>query len=76
MRNRRMNELLSSLDIVTISIISEFKPSVHVKLSDVLENSTEDKYCLSRTACDGILRRAEKREKALPQQLVEALQSA
>jgi hypothetical protein len=44
-------------------------------LSDVLEptGSVPPRYSLSKKACQGILRRAEKRGKALPQALHEAL---
>ena len=45
-------------------------------LSQVLETgSIPPQYFLSGTACAGILRRAEKRGKALPQQLLQALQT-
>jgi hypothetical protein len=44
-------------------------------LSQVLEQTLmSDKYYLSSTACKGILRRAEKRGKALPPMLRQALQ--
>ena len=45
-------------------------------LSDILEPMEErlQRYCLSSTACKGILRRAEKRGKTLPSQLKEALE--
>ena len=42
-------------------------------LSEVLEMSAPDKYSLSAKACRGILRRAEKRGKELPDMLREAL---
>ena len=42
-------------------------------LSQILEDSPLPKYYLSRTACLGILRRAEARGKELPPQLREAL---
>lgn len=42
-------------------------------LSQILEGSPPRKYYLSRTACLGILRRAEARGKELPGQLKEAL---
>jgi hypothetical protein len=45
-------------------------------LSDILEiGVVPQRYYLSSTACLGILRRAEKRGKALPTQLLEALQA-
>lgn len=46
---------------------------VKCALSDVLEIAPQRKYYLSRTACLGILRRAEERGKELPSQLKEAL---
>lgn len=42
-------------------------------LSQILEGAPHPKYYLSRTACLGILRRAEARGKELPLQLKEAL---
>jgi hypothetical protein len=42
-------------------------------LSQILEDAPHPKYYLSKTACLGILRRAEARGKELPQQLKEAL---
>jgi hypothetical protein len=46
-------------------------------LSDVLEatGSVPQKFFLSRKACEGILRRAERRGKALPPALEAALRS-
>lgn len=46
---------------------------VQSSLSEILEEYPEEKYFLSRTACRGILRRAEKRGKELPPQLKWAL---
>ena len=42
-------------------------------LSQILEDAPHRKYYLSKTACLGILRRAEERGKALPPQLKTAL---
>lgn len=42
-------------------------------LSQILEAAPHPKYYLSKTACLGILRRAEARGKELPPQLKEAL---
>ena len=42
-------------------------------LSEVLEVVTPSKYYLSATACEGILRRAERRKKELPPELETAL---
>jgi hypothetical protein len=43
-------------------------------LSEVLETEVAQKYFLSPKACRGILRRAEKRERELPQSLKQALE--
>lgn len=46
-------------------------------LSDVLETgSVPQRFCLSAKACSGILRRAERRGKALPPMLKQALKQA
>ena len=57
--------------------ISEFHSAAGVSsLSDILETGDlPRRYFLSAKACKGILRRAEKRGKALPTQLRRALQS-
>jgi hypothetical protein len=44
------------------------------RLSQILEAAPHPKYCLSAKACQGILRRAEKRGKELPKMLKEALE--
>ena len=50
-------------------------PSVVVesRLSQILEATPHTKYCLSARACQGILRRAERRGKDLPKLLKEVL---
>ena len=50
-------------------------PSVVVEshLSQILEANVPEKYYLSPKACQGILRRAERREKELPEALRQAL---
>ena len=50
-------------------------PSVVVesRLSQILQDNPHPKYCLSPKACQGILRRAEKRGKELPEVLKAAL---
>lgn len=54
---------------------TEEAPEVPVvsRLSDVLEQNPDEKYNLSAKACQGILRRAEKRGKKLPEMLERAL---
>ena len=51
-------------------------PSVAVEstLSQILEANVPGKYSLSAKACAGILRRAERRGKALPPMLTAALE--
>lgn len=68
-------ELLSPGGCLTPSI-GEF-PSVarESSLSEVLEADAPRKYYLSPTACRGILRRAERRGKELPEILREALEA-
>ena len=43
-------------------------------LSQILEANAPEKYYLSKKACEGILRRAERRGKVLPEMLREALE--
>ena len=45
------------------------------RLSQILEDSAHPKYYLSAKACDGILRRAERRKKELPEELRQALEA-
>lgn len=47
--------------------------AVESRLSPILEEAPPTKYYLSRAACQGILRRAERRGKDLPEQLKQAL---
>jgi hypothetical protein len=51
-------------------------PNVDVEshLSQILEVDAPKKYYLSAKACEGILRRAERRGKVLPQMLKDALE--
>jgi hypothetical protein len=67
-------EALTSLGGVLTPNTTE-SPSVAAEsfLSAVLETEAPAKYCLSRKACEGILRRAQKRGKELPPMLKEAL---
>lgn len=54
--------------------IGEFPSAVREStLSQILEADAPQKYYLSKTACAGILRRAERRGKELPEMLREAL---
>ena len=45
------------------------------RLSQILEDSAPQKYCLSERACAGILNRAAKRGKQLPEILRQALEN-
>lgn len=55
---------------------TEYRSSgVACSLSEILEANVPQKYFLSPTACKGILRRAEKRERELPRALRLALQA-
>ena len=47
--------------------------AVESRLSQILEATPHGTYCLSGKACQGILRRAERRGKALPEILKEVL---
>jgi hypothetical protein len=47
---------------------------VESTLSQILQVNVSEKYYLSAKACEGILRRAEKRGKELPQMLKTALE--
>jgi hypothetical protein len=60
---------------VSWTLNSGESPSVAVasSLSQILQAQVPPKYYLSKTACLGILRRAEARGKELPPQLKEAL---
>jgi hypothetical protein len=64
----------SPTEFLTLSI-SEWPNDADVcSLSDVLEaGEVPQRFFLSSTACRGILRRAEKRGKKLPEQLANAL---
>ena len=47
--------------------------AVESRLSQILEATPQEKYRLSAKACQGILRRAERRGKKLPEALERAL---
>ena len=63
-------EYIQWLGEYTMHSFGEY-PSVAVesRLSQILEDHPHPKYCLSARACQGILRRAEKRGKELPEML-------
>jgi hypothetical protein len=66
----------SHTEFLTLSISEWHSAAAVCSLSDTLETGDlPQRYFLSATACQGILRRAEKRGKVLPPMLEKALQS-
>jgi len=47
---------------------------IHSKLSDILDDNPDDKYILSAKACEGMMQRASRRGKDLPEVLLKALE--
>jgi hypothetical protein len=65
----------SRTEFLTLSTLEFHSAAVASSLSDVLETGdVPQRYFLSATACKGILRRAEKRERELPRSLQTALE--
>ena len=60
-------------ELSTLSFGESPKDAVESTLSQILEDTVQDKYYLSQRACLGILRRAENRGKDLPPMLKQAL---
>ncbi len=60
----------------TVTLVPSHSDGAVCSLSDILEDSSSvpQRYYLSPKACSGILRRAEKRGRALPEALREALE--
>ena len=76
MRDPRIATFLQTWEGFTTGMISSDKPLELVSLSEVLEQgSIQERFFLSPRACAGILRRAEKRGKRLPEQLQRALET-
>jgi hypothetical protein len=66
----------SPTGFLTLSIAEYHSGAVASSLLDILEiGDVPQRYFLSATACKGILRRAEKRGKALPAHLQAALEN-
>jgi hypothetical protein len=66
----------SPTEFWTLNTLEFHSAAVASSLSDVLETGkVPQRYFLSATACRGILRRADKRGKALPPTLHQALQA-
>ena len=75
MRERQVENYLADWPGFRCTLISSGKPSELKVLSDTLETgAVPQRYYLSAKACAGILRRAEKRGKKLPEQLQAALE--
>ena len=67
----------SPTEFLTLSTLEFHSGAVACSLSDILEaGNVPQRFFLSATACRGILRRAEKRGKELPQALSLALKTA
>jgi hypothetical protein len=76
MRDSQVAAFLQKRSGFATGVISSDKPYQRVTLSEILEKgSIPERYYLSPKACAGILRRAEKRGKALPELLRAALES-
>lgn len=73
MRDSQVATFLETWGGFTNGLISSDKPNDQATLSEILESETPARYYLSAKACQGILRRAEKRGRALPKPLREAL---
>jgi len=71
------NSGMASPGLIWTASTSEWRnDGAACSLSDILEASPDPKYSLSPKACSGILRRAEKRGKELPEALWAALMKA
>lgn len=75
MRDSQAMTCLQRGNRFAIGMISSSKPFRCVSLSEILESKVSEKYYLSAKACAGILRRAEKRGKELPEHLKAALEA-
>lgn len=73
MQDGQMSRFLRSRGFIDYGAISYNKPNAQRSLWQILESNVTAKYFLSRKACEGILRRAERRGKALPAMLEAAL---
>ena len=68
--------MATALPGVSMTLNTGESPSVarESTLSQILQANVPEKYFLSKTACEGILRRAARRGKELPRMLREALE--
>lgn len=76
MRDRQVATFLETHPGFVTGWISSGKQNRQVTLSEILESNVSERYYLSPKACAGILRRAEKRGKVLPETLASALREA
>lgn len=77
MHDKQLAKFLDKHGYLKTAMISAEKPKNCVKLSSVLETGPiPERFFLSAKACAGILRRAEKRGKVLPEVLKQALREA
>lgn len=60
---------------LTLNLSERPRVANPTKLSQILERNPDEKYNLSERACEGILRRAERRGKELPPELKAALEA-
>jgi hypothetical protein len=68
--------MVSRTECLTLSTSEWPKDAVVCSLSDTLETGDlPQRFSLSATACQGILRRADKRGKKLPERLQRALEA-
>ena len=75
MRDRQVVAFLQEWSGFSRGMISSDKPNESVGLSEILEPMAESRYFLSPRACQGILRRAERRGRPLPELLLLNLQA-
>ena len=74
MRDQQVSRFLETWSGFSRGVISSDKPSEQISLSAILEPDAPRKYWLSPKAAAGILRRAAKRGRTLPEHLQAALQ--
>ena len=66
----------SPIECLTLNTLEYHNDAVASSLSDILETGdVPQRFYLSAKACQGILRRAEKRGRSLPRHLLEALEA-
>ena len=77
MRDKQIATFLATWNGPTTGMLSYGKPKIPSSLSDILETTGEHlrKYSLSPKAAEGILRRASRRGKQLPERLEQALRA-